>query len=284
MPLPPALRAKLLKRGILRTQKQTQPSEEVIAEDYDDVSHRNNTTTAAAPPPPPIKQSVVAIPPPDPLAVGNLSSEVIGAIGCPNKWNIYHDCVVYCYKHWGEGITEPDPVDEVKRIKMLKKNPLPKRWEEIYDNGTGRYYYWNSSTDEVSWFPPSHHRANISFSAAKLRAIRRGKENKTNESAVVAANPTQQDKIIPFNSNDFEMAVDYQNKNKNRAGRNKANDLDPMDPASYSDIPRGTWSTGLERYGEAKTGADTTASGPLYQMRPYPSPGAVLRANAEASK
>jgi len=83
--------------------------------------------------------------------------------------------------------------------------------------------------------------------------------------------------------------------------------LDPMDPASYSDIPRyaflfikihrltymylikflficishrrGKWSDGLAKHNEAKTGADTTASGPLYQMRPYPSPGAVLRSN-----
>ena len=42
---------------------------------------------------------------------------------------------------------------------------------------------------------------------------------------------------------------------------------------------RGTWSTGLPKQNEAKTGVDITASGPLYQMRPYPSPGAVLRAN-----
>ena len=42
---------------------------------------------------------------------------------------------------------------------------------------------------------------------------------------------------------------------------------------------RGKWSDGLARNNEAKTGADTTASGPLYQMRPYPSPGAVLRSN-----
>uniref|UniRef100_A0A4X2LVH8 Polyglutamine-binding protein 1 n=1 Tax=Vombatus ursinus TaxID=29139 RepID=A0A4X2LVH8_VOMUR len=60
--------------------------------------------------------------------------------------------------------------------------------------------------------------------------------------------------------------------------------LDPMDPSTYSDAPRGTWSTGLPKKNEAKTGADTTAAGPLYQQRPYPSPGAVLRANAEASR
>lgn len=59
--------------------------------------------------------------------------------------------------------------------------------------------------------------------------------------------------------------------------------LDPMDPAAYSDTPRGTWSTGLERKNEAKTGADTTAAGPLYQMRPYPSPGDVLRANSKTT-
>uniref|UniRef100_A0A8C8CNK5 Uncharacterized protein n=1 Tax=Oncorhynchus tshawytscha TaxID=74940 RepID=A0A8C8CNK5_ONCTS len=59
-----------------------------------------------------------------------------------------------------------------------------------------------------------------------------------------------------------------------------------MDPSSYSNIyfpsHRGNWSTGLPKRNEAKTGADTTASGPLFQQCPYPSPspGAVLRANA----
>ncbi|XP_022363565.1 polyglutamine-binding protein 1 isoform X3 [Enhydra lutris kenyoni] len=72
-------------------------------------------------------------------------------------------------------------------------------------------------------------------------------------------------------------------KSKKAASR-KDEELDPMDPSSYSDAPRGTWSTGLPKRNEAKTGADTTAAGPLFQQRPYPSPGAVLRANAEASR
>lgn len=54
--------------------------------------------------------------------------------------------------------------------------------------------------------------------------------------------------------------------------------LDPLDPAAYSDIPRGNWSAGLQQENK-KTGADTTASGALFQMRPYPSPSAVLQAN-----
>jgi polyglutamine-binding protein 1 len=46
----------------------------------------------------------------------------------------------------------------------------------------------------------------------------------------------------------------------------------------------GTWSTGLAAGDDAKTGVDSTASGPLFQARPYPSPGAVLKANAGKEK
>ncbi|GMH45421.1 hypothetical protein BSKO_13378 [Bryopsis sp. KO-2023] len=67
---------------------------------------------------------------------------------------------------------------------------------------------------------------------------------------------------------------------KRNRGRNKEDSIDPMDPSAYSDAPRGTWSTGLE--GTQPRAADTTAGGPLFQQRPYPSPGAVLRANKEA--
>lgn len=55
-------------------------------------------------------------------------------------------------------------------------------------------------------------------------------------------------------------------------------------PKLYFYVYRGGWSEGLSKGNEAKTGADVTAAGPLYQMRPYPNPGAVLRANAEARK
>lgn len=43
----------------------------------------------------------------------------------------------------------------------------------------------------------------------------------------------------------------------------------------FSLLFRGTWSTGLHAHD--RTGADVTASGPLFQQRPYPAPGAVLR-------
>ena len=53
-----------------------------------------------------------------------------------------------------------------------------------------------------------------------------------------------------------------------------------MDPSAYSDAPLGGWTQGMD--GAQPRAADTTASGPLFQSRPYPSPGAVLRANQKA--
>ncbi|WJX11076.1 hypothetical protein P8452_01727 [Trifolium repens] len=76
-------------------------------------------------------------------------------------------------------------------------------------------------------------------------------------------------------------------KGSKKLGKKRApeedDELDPMDPSSYSDAPRGGWVVGLK--GVQPRAADTTATGPLFQQRPYPSPGAVLRKNAEiASK
>ena len=49
-------------------------------------------------------------------------------------------------------------------------------------------------------------------------------------------------------------------------------------------VYRGTWKSGLEGVSDAKTGVDTTANGPLYQQRPYPSPGDILRANKQSEQ
>lgn len=45
----------------------------------------------------------------------------------------------------------------------------------------------------------------------------------------------------------------------------------------------GGWSAGLRKQDDANTGVDTTAGGVLYQSRPYPNPGAILKANKAAS-
>nr|CAD7431284.1 unnamed protein product [Timema monikensis] len=272
MPLPAALVSRLAKRGLINIPKSStiSPStptpvgtaalniveEEVIAEDYD--SQKDT----------PINNVID-----DDMGedlVGNLEQKLMGHPGCPNKYNIYHECTGLCLELWGDGHPEPDEVYKRKKLNMLLKYPLPDNWVEVYDPGTGRHYYWDIDSDVVSWLSPRHPKAVITESAAHLR-----EELKM---ADLSDEETKEE------SRREEQERRRESRERERArGRLKVrdNDLDPMDPAFYSEAPRGTWSTGLGKKNEAKTGADTTAAGPLYQMRPYPNPGAVLRANAK---
>lgn len=55
------------------------------------------------------------------------------------------------------------------------------------------------------------------------------------------------------------------------APRKRQREVDPLDPGGGS----GRWSDGLHHKGERM--ADSTATGPLWQQRPYPAPSEVLR-------
>jgi len=295
MPLPAALLARLAKRGIVDTKEETKaPSkpeevEEVFAEDYDDPSKPEQIAK-------PQTQSVIPAQPP---AVAHLSQGVIDVIGegpvffkttaCPNRSNPYHECVAYCKKRYGMREWDPDNDMTKRRDRMLRKFPLPEGWVEVGDFDTGRYYYWNVHTEEVSWLSPTHPKAQISRSAEVLGIV--GKvgnldsdgEEETMDTSLVGFN--SEDSGSDTSLSDEEEYVDIRpKKGRGRQGYGKKDDLDPMDPAAYSDIPRGGWSEGLDQRGKAKTGVDTTASGPLFQQRPYPSPGEILRANQSLKK
>lgn len=298
MPLPSALLARLSKRGILEAKtdaknkgglSKSEEVEEVFAEDYDDPSKSEATA--------PIKQEIKPQ-----LSVGSQLQVPPGAIdvvgdgpifyettACPNRSNPYHECLAYCKNRYGMREWDPD-IDMLKRKdRMLRKYPLPEGWVQVGDYDTGRYYYWNINTDEVTWLSPLHPKAVITRSAESLGLIGKiGNLDSPWEESVDAAT------LAAFNSesgsdtslSDEEEIVEKQRKpfKRGRQGQAKKDDLDPMDPAAYSDIPRGGWSEGLDQRGKAKTGVDSTASGPLFQQRPYPSPGEILRANQGLKK
>ncbi|XP_072471329.1 polyglutamine-binding protein 1-like [Notamacropus eugenii] len=245
MPLPAALQSRLAKRGLLKLME-PEPEEEIIAEDYDD-----------------------------------------------------------------------DPVD----YEATRLEGLPPNWYKVFDATCGLPYYWNVETDLVSWLSP-HDPGSVITKAARRpkggpeaeermecgyhdkaserggydKASERGGHDKASERGGhdKASERGGYDKASEHRHDkpDREEAKERRHHRREelapypkarKAGR-KDEELDPMDPSTYSDAPRGTWSTGLPKKNEAKTGADTTAAGPLFQQRPYPSPGAVLRANAEASR
>ncbi|KAK9879788.1 hypothetical protein WA026_006851 [Henosepilachna vigintioctopunctata] len=244
MPLPPALLAKLSKRGIVPQPKST--TKVFKKEDFK------------------------------------------GYVYCPNKVNIYHICTSWCEANW-KGNSIPDPVYARNIQKLLFKYPLPNNWTEVFDKAVGRYYYWNIENDLVSWLPPKHPKANITKCAAKLRELRKTSKKVDSKEKNVDDSKNDldekefkkpQSRSSNKRENDREKDDKYRKEDKygNKRPRKENNVLDPMDPASYSDIAPGTWSDGLENN---KTHADNTASGVLYQQRPYPSPGEVLSSNKE---
>jgi len=271
MPLPEALQARLLKRGILQA-AQKDNEEEIIAESYDDHEDENDYG-------PPIKRVA-----PTKKVVLN---SIVGAESCPNKWNVFHECTAQCVKRWGDGVERPTKENEIRRLFMLKKYPLPEDWLEVYDKGTGRFYYWSTTTDEVCWLSPSHPKAKIGVCAAKLRSDLKNKKPEISKKAEREdGDDSEEEEVVGLKQVRLKRDKERSERRNFQKGKSKKvdNDLDPMDPAAYSDVPRGGWSEGLEIRNEASTGVDTTASGPLFQMRPYPNPGAVLRANAASKK
>ncbi|XP_064632751.1 polyglutamine-binding protein 1-like [Lineus longissimus] len=288
MPIPAGLLARLQKRGIAVKQEEKRPEkrqkvneevEEVFAEDYGNDEPLLPASAAAA----------GAKAAPEPAEEEPDAREMEGPLihevnGCPNITNPFHECNDWCRKNWGNKKFEPGVDMLRKKARMLRRYPLPEDWYEIADPTTQRCYYWNSITDEISWLSPTHPRAKITIAEDKMRDMVRATEVRI----VVEDKPGREEKMAEDEEYEFEaLESEIQKEKKQRqklrekskGKRKRDEELDPMDPASYSDIPRGNWSAGLEQRGAAKTGVDTTASGPLFQQRPYPSPGDILRAN-----
>jgi len=330
MPLPPALAARLAKRGILKDasvagydpslgkavepthghgrgrgvqqghgapgtgapaygyegRNLTEPEEEVFAENYDETIVNQSFERAKAG----TGGAVVCDP-----------TRYIGHGGCPNKWNVYHDCLPFCKQFWGAGLREPVNKEYIAaHAKMIQKyHPLPDGWREMYDAGIGRHYYWCVKSDKVSWLPPGHPKAKICDPASKVReamALRKSEEKFSKEEnddnmeldSDGGDSDEEDRRLEEQRRREKERRREEERRigtSKKRKGRGGAEDeaLDPMDPAAYSDVPRGSWSTGLTEE-SGRRGVDSTASGPIFQQRPYPSPGDIMRANAARSE
>lgn len=267
MPLPAALLAKLQKRGIVEeTKKNTQEEEEeVFAEDYDesassssdsneddedneesDRSRSDDSETELSE----MKETH------KPSTIKETTKKTND---CPNTKNPYHECSSYCQKKYGEKRFEPHPVMEKRRIRMLKIYPLLPNWREVPDLNTNRYYYWNTETDQVCWLSPSHPKAKYETAAIELHQV--------NKTPVLV--PTPKRVVAPEYSEEPEDTTLHaslstaENKQKSPAQqyhpkRNKQpkeSALDPMDPASYSDIKRGKWSAGMDSAPSVKIGS-----------------------------
>ncbi|XP_017265204.1 polyglutamine-binding protein 1 [Kryptolebias marmoratus] len=193
-----------------------------------------------------------------------------------------------------EEIIAEDYDDNNVDYEATRAESLPPNWYKVFDPACGLPYYWNVETDLVAWLSPNDPSAVITKAAKKMKAdvgderVERQSEKPERERERERDRDRDRDRERD-RDRDREDVRDRDRRKQRREdiipyGRNKRgrkdDEMDPMDPSAYSDAPRGSWSSGLPKRNEAKTGADTTAAGPLFQQRPYPSPGAVLRANA----
>lgn len=203
-------------------------------------------------------------------------------------------CTVFCLERWGEGQLKPSKSYKERYNRLLDRYPLPKNWISVWDSGCQAYYFWNKNDDHVSWLPPKHPKAVIGKAAATMRSEKDRPDLDAMDDEPPAM-PTAS-RSPPPEDYRYQRPAPVQKKTKSRdlekilrtkKGRKQFHEtsdkLDPMDPAAYSDCGRGKWSSGLN-VEETKTGVDSTASGPTFQQRPYPSPGDVLRANQAKRK
>lgn len=145
-------------------------------------------------------------------------------------------------------------------------DPLPVNWYRQVDTTSGQTYFYNPVTKQTQWEPPLT--SSTFYPCLQFHGARNGyvfKLGHTGLGYYLDTPPVVTEKVIP----------------QRRRRRVKTDALDPMDPAAYSDAPRGDWNSGLS--GPQPKAADTTAGGPLFQQRPYPSPGSVLQANRKSS-
>ena len=217
----------------------------------------------------------------------------LGVKGCPNKWNIFHICTVFCLERWGEGPNRPTKSYRERFQRLLERYPLSKHWVQVWDSGCESYYFWNKNDDQVSWLPPKHPKALLGKSAATLRSEkdRPDMDSMDNEPPMMPQtaqrSPPPEERYRPAPTQKKTKSRDLEKILRTKKGRKQFHEnsgaVDPMDPAAYSECGRGKWSAGLNT-DEGKTGVDTTASGQLFQQRPYPSPGDILRANQAAKR
>ncbi|KAK9901716.1 hypothetical protein WJX75_009929 [Coccomyxa subellipsoidea] len=286
--LPPLLLARLAKRGILPQADTAAPA---------------STSTAAVHVQPAAAAAPAAVPA---AAAAPMAS---GSEPLPEGWSQAVD-PTYNHPYWYNVSTGERSWGAASGVAKAPPPPkpsgsqLPPGWSEAADPGTGLPYYFNAATGQTQWEHPTAAAGlsgpfvpSATFTGRaegyvfKMGSKGLGYYQDTGPfggeaaAAPLAAAPAAAMQVAAAASAESRerlnrrevIAAQQERRHAMHASRRQRDEIDPMDPSAYSDAPLGGWSSGME--GAQPRAADTTASGPLFQQRPYPAPGSVLRAN-----
>ncbi|KAK1407696.1 hypothetical protein QVD17_39318 [Tagetes erecta] len=228
-------------------------------------------------------------------------------------------CVFYYNEKSGKSQWEK-PVGQSLNSQPQSSSALLDDWQEVLDETSGCKYYYNSKTNVSQWEHPSSSQKSTFGQQVNIDSRNVANPKPSDHSleqnkcsgcggwglglvqswgycchCTRVLNLPERQYLSMIAASQYQATNDATNskprsttkppsgKGNKKESRKRAHaeddELDPMDPSSYSDAPRGGWVVGLK--GVQPRAADTTATGPLFQQRPYPSPGAVLRKNAE---
>ncbi|GFP84302.1 polyglutamine-binding protein 1 [Phtheirospermum japonicum] len=173
----------------------------------------------------------------------------------------------------GGGAYYGSSISNIKTPESTDEDSLPEYLKQKL-KARGQKYYYNRKTNVSQWVHPD-----------VQQQVTPQHQERTISSDAVGENLGRWLVHLPkmhgmWSDTKPPLGRGYKKDNKKRS-YSEDDELDPMDPSAYSDAPRGGWVVGLK--GVQPRAADTTATGPLFQQRPYPSPGAVLRKNAEVA-
>ena len=141
-----------------------------------------------------------------------------------------------------------------------KRSDLPDGWKEVQHAATGQIYYIHETTNEKRYDKESLFGNCTDKSNPVINDVRKEKKRNIEETGAV--------KVIDA----------FESKKQSRPdvipGGSKYRQIDPLDYTNGEGGKHSGRSALVSRDGKM---ADSTASGPLWQQRPYPSPGEALK-------
>ena len=186
---------------------------------------------------------------------------------------LYHSysnvCIFFSVEQLGFtpfGITDGSFAKEA--FEKYGEENLPKGWKKTKHPASGQFYYLNEITKVKRWTRPEEEN---DISDIANRKTNDKNDNDHNNDTTTTKRTDKNQKCLNVNNKSNIIHNNDHGRNHDKSKKRKERDIDPLDPTNG----RGEKKGGANTTGDIM--ADSTATGSLFQQRPYPAPGSILR-------